>query len=172
MNEAINFSGNGQPPQLGPLPTTAVANLSGLDIFGKMMAGDLPAPPIMVHLNIRMKEFSEGRAVFTGLPATEFLNPQGTIHGGWISTLIDTALSCAVHTALKPGEFYTTTSLTVNMVRPLLADSGEVTCEGRLVHRGSRLATSEGDLKDRNGKLIAHGTVSCMILKPDQTARK
>ena len=131
-----------------------------------MMAGELPAPPIMVHSNIRMKAFSDGRAVFTGLPAKEFLNPLGTVHGGWISTLIDTALSCTVHTTLKPGEFYTTTSLTVNMVRPLLPTSGEVVCEGRIVHRGSRLATSEGDLRDGNGKLIAHGTVSCMIMKP------
>ncbi|MCX2722360.1 PaaI family thioesterase [Roseibium salinum] len=152
-------------PAPGPLPMAAVASLSGMDIFARMMAGELPAPPIMMHLNIRMKEFSEGRSVFTGMPAREFLNPQGTVHGGWISTLIDTALSCAVHTALKPGEFYTTTSLTVNMVRPLKTDSGEVTCEGRLVHRGSRLATSEGDLRDARGKLIAHGTVSCMILR-------
>ncbi|POF31586.1 PaaI family thioesterase [Roseibium marinum] len=149
----------------GALPKAAFASLSGLEIFEKMMAGDLPAPPIMAHMNITMKEFAEGRAVFAGMPAHQFLNPLGTVHGGWISTLIDTALSCAVQTALKPGESYTTTSLTVNMVRPLLADSGEVTCEGRLVHRGSRLATSEGGLKDARGKLIAHGTVTCMILR-------
>jgi uncharacterized protein (TIGR00369 family) len=154
----------GTPRTPGALPKTAFATMTGLDIFERMMAGDLPAPPIMVHSNIRMKEFSEGRAVFTGQPAREFLNPLGTVHGGWISTLIDTALSCTVHTTLKPGEFYTTTSLTVNMVRPLSETSGEVICEGRIVHRGSRLATSEGDLRDENGKLIAHGTVSCMIL--------
>jgi uncharacterized protein (TIGR00369 family) len=166
MSETDIVIETGKPHSLGALPKTAFSSLSGLDIFEKMMAGDLPAPPIMVHSNIRMKEFTEGRAVFTGMPAKEFLNPLGTIHGGWISTLIDTALSCAVHTALKPGEFYTTTSLTVNMVRPLLPDSGEVTCEGRLVHRGSRLATSEGELRDGRGKMIAHGTVSCMILVP------
>jgi len=164
MSDTQVISENGRPHSLGVLPKSAFTSLSGLDIFERMMAGELPAPPIMVHLNIRMKEFAEGRAVFTGMPAHEFLNPLGTVHGGWISTLIDTALSCAVQTALKAGESYTTTSLMVNMVRPLLADSGEVTCEGRLVHRGSRLATSEGDLRDANGKLIAHGTVSCMIL--------
>ncbi|MES0881608.1 PaaI family thioesterase [Roseibium sp. SCP14] len=166
MSVSSTVTENGKIHTLGPLPMSAVTNLSGLDIFEKMMAGDLPAPPMMIHSNIRMKEFSEGKALFSGLPANDFLNPQGTVHGGWISTLIDTALSCAVHTALKPGEFYTTTSLTVNMVRPLLADGNEVTCEGRVVHRGSRLATAEGELKDANGKLIAHGTVNCMILKP------
>lgn len=166
MSDTETITENGKTHEIGALPKTAFATMTGLDIFERMMAGDLPAPPIMVHSNIKMKEFEEGRAVFTGLPAKEFLNPLGTVHGGWISTLIDTALSCAVHTTLKPGEFYTTTSLNVNMVRPLLADSGEVTCEGRIVHRGSRLATSEGDLRNADGKLIAHGTVSCMILKP------
>lgn len=166
MSDLHSLTENGKTHTLGALPKAAFATMTGLDIFERMMAGDLPAPPIMVHSNIRMKEFSEGRAVFTGQPAREFLNPLGTVHGGWISTLIDTALSCAVHTTLQPGEFYTTTSLNVNMVRPLLETSGEVVCEGRIVHRGSRLATSEGDLRDANGKLIAHGTVSCMILKP------
>ncbi|WP_029061767.1 PaaI family thioesterase [Labrenzia sp. DG1229] len=166
MSNTDTMTENGKTHVLGALPKTAFATMTGLDIFERMMAGELPAPPIMVHSNIRMKEFAEGRAVFTGLPAKEFLNPLGTVHGGWISTLIDTALSCAVHTTLKPGEFYTTTSLNVNMVRPLQANSGEVTCEGRIVHRGSRLATSEGDLRNADGKLIAHGTVSCMILKP------
>jgi uncharacterized protein (TIGR00369 family) len=165
MSDTHTAIESAKPPALGALPRSAFATLSGLDIFERMMAGDLPAPPIMVHSNIRMKEFEHGRAVFTGLPATEFLNPLGTVHGGWISTLIDTALSCAVHTTLQPGEFYTTTTLNVNMVRPLRADSSEVVCEGRIVHRGGRLATSEGDIRDGAGKLIAHGTVSCMILK-------
>ncbi|MFN3251197.1 PaaI family thioesterase [Roseibium album] len=166
MSDTETITENGKTHEIGALPNSAFATMTGLDIFERMMAGDLPAPPIMIHSNIRMKEFEEGRAVFTGLPAKEFLNPLGTVHGGWISTLIDTALSCAVHTTLKPGEFYTTTSLNVNMVRPLHPGSGEVFCEGRIVHRGSRLATSEGDLRDGKGKLIAHGTVSCMILKP------
>ena len=166
MSDTDTITENGKTPEIGTLPKTAFSDLTGLDIFRLMMAGDLPAPPIMIHSNIRMKEFEEGRAVFTGMPAKEFLNPLGTVHGGWISTLIDTALSCAVHTTLKPGEFYTTTSLNVNMVRPLQATSGEVICEGRIVHRGSRLATSEGDLRNADGKLIAHGTVSCMIFKP------
>lgn len=162
--DAPIFEENGKQHRLDALPKKEVTGLSGMDIFRHMMDGNLPAPPIMVHSNIRMKEFDEGRAVFTGMPAREFLNPLGTIHGGWISTLLDTALSCAVHTSLAPGEIYTTTSLTVNMVRPLTAGSGEVTCEGRVVHKGRRLATSEGEIKDSRGKLIAHATVTCMIM--------
>ncbi|GAA0772212.1 PaaI family thioesterase [Roseibium denhamense] len=163
MSHPETITENGKTHILDALPKEKVAGISGMDVFGLMMDGKLPAPPIMIHSNIRMKEFSKGRAVFTGLPEKQFLNPLGTIHGGWISTLLDTALSCAVHTCLEPGEFYTTTTLNVSMVRPLYPGSGEVVCEGRILHRGSRLATSEGELKDSRGKLIAHATVSCMI---------
>ncbi len=163
MSMSDTITENGKTHKIDALPQDKVVGINGLEIFELMRDGKLPAPPMMIHSNIRLKEFEHGRALFTGLPEKQFLNPLGTVHGGWISTLIDTALSCAVHTCLEPGEFYTTTSLTVNMVRPLKPGSGEVTCEGRIVHRGSRLATSEGELKDANGKLIAHGSVSCMI---------
>ncbi|CTQ68345.1 MAG: PaaI family thioesterase [Labrenzia sp.] len=163
MTTAQTVTENGKTYQFDALPKEQVAGISGMDVFKLMLDGQLPAPPIMLQSNIRLKEFDHGRAVFVGQPEKQFLNPLGTIHGGWISTILDSALSCAVHTCLEPGEFYTTTSLTVNMVRPLMPGSGEVTCEGRIVHRGSRLATSEGELKDARGKLIAHATVSCMI---------
>ncbi len=84
MSDPHSLTENGKTHTLGALPKAAFATMTGLDIFERMMAGDLPAPPIMVHSNIRMKEFSEGRAVFTGQPAREFLNPLGTVHGGWI----------------------------------------------------------------------------------------
>lgn len=155
----------GKTPELGALPRDAIAAMTGVETFEAMLAGRLPAPPIMKSMNIMLREVDKGRALFEGTPVEDFLNPQGTIHGGWISTIMDTALSCAVHTDLAPGEFYTTTSLTVNMVRPLLAGSGLATCEGHVVHRGSRLATAEGKLHDARGKLIAHGTVTCMVFK-------
>ncbi|NBN63663.1 hotdog fold thioesterase [Microvirga tunisiensis] len=149
---------------LGALPLDRIATLSGLEIFEHMKAGRLPAPPIMVTMQIVLEEAEQGRAVFIGRPGEAHMNPQGTVHGGWISTILDTAMSCAVHTELKPGELYTTTSLTVNMVRPLMPGSGAVRCEGRVAHRGSRLSTAEGRLVDARGRLIAHGTVTCMIL--------
>lgn len=155
--------------QLGALPLTEITKLSGLEIFQHMKEGKLPAPPIMVTMQIVLETAEAGRAVFRGNPGKAHMNPQGTVHGGWISTILDTSMSCAVHTELKPGEIYTTTSLTVNMVRPLMPGSGEVRCEGLVAHRGSRLATAEGRLVDAKGKLIAHGTVTCMIF-PLQTA--
>ncbi|WP_439530935.1 hotdog fold thioesterase [Pannonibacter sp.] len=155
--------------QLGALPLADIATLSGLEIFQYMKEGKLPAPPIMITMQILLETAEAGRAVFLGNPDKTHMNPQGTVHGGWISTILDTSMSCAVHTELKPGEIYTTTSLTVNMVRPLMPGSGEVRCEGIVAHRGNRLATAEGRLVDAKGKLIAHGTVTCMIF-PLQTA--
>lgn len=152
------------PPTPGALPRDIIARMTGVEIFEAMIAGQLPAPPIMVTMEMKLREAERGRVVFNGTPSVAHMNPQGTVHGGWISTILDSALTCAVHTDLEAGELCTTTSLTVNMVRPLLPDAGEVRCEGRLVHRGRRLATAEGSLFDASGKLIAHATVNCMII--------
>jgi uncharacterized protein (TIGR00369 family) len=88
----------------------------------------------------------------------------GTVHGGWISMVLDSAMGCAVHSLLKPGQAYTTVEMKVNFVRPLVESSGKVRCEGEIVHLGGRLATSQGRLTDMSGKLIAHGSETCMIL--------
>ena len=74
-------------------------------------------------------------------------------------------------TTLKPGEAYTTVEFKVNLVRPLLPGMGEVYCEGKIVHRGRTLATSEARLTDRNGKLLAHGTETCAIFPIENLMR-
>jgi uncharacterized protein (TIGR00369 family) len=73
-------------------------------------------------------------------------------------------MACAVHSTLKAGQIYTTTSMTLNFVRPLMADAGEVRCEAATVYSGGRLATSEGKLIDAKGRIIAHGVETCMIM--------
>ena len=113
---------------------------------------------------IALAEVAEGRVVFTGRPAFSFLNPMGTVHGGWIATILDSAMACAVHSTLSAGQIYTTTAMTINYVRPLFADSGAVRCEATAIYSGARMATSEGRLLDSRGRLIAHGTEGCMIL--------
>jgi uncharacterized protein (TIGR00369 family) len=74
-------------------------------------------------------------------------------------------MACAVHTTLKAGEGYTTVEMKINFVRPILPDLGEITCEGVLIHRGGTIATSEGKLRDGRGRLLAHGSETCMILQ-------
>jgi len=138
--------------------------LSGRALLQAIVDGELPPPPFAGTTCIKLTGVGEGRVVFTGMPEQAFLNPLGTIHGGWIATIIDSALGCAVHSMLKPGQTYTTTAMTVHYVRALKPDSGEVRCEGVAVHTGRRTATSEARLVDSKGRLIAHGSESCLIM--------
>ncbi len=148
---------------IGTVPLDVVARDGGLKAMQDLLTGVHPAPPISETLKFGLSEVGEGRVVFKGLPSVAHLNPLGTVHGGWTATIMDSALACAVMTTLTPGEGYTTVEFKVNLVRPLLADMGEVSCEGKIIHRGRTIATSEAWLRDKNGKLLAHGTETCAI---------
>jgi uncharacterized protein (TIGR00369 family) len=88
----------------------------------------------------------------------------GTVHGGLAATLLDSAMGCAVHSTLPDGSGYTTLELKVNYTRPITVATGRILCEGTVVHRGGRVATAEGRLwAERSGKLLAHGTTTCLI---------
>jgi uncharacterized protein (TIGR00369 family) len=92
-------------------------------------------------------------------------NPIGTVHGGLAATLLDSAMGCAVETTLDSGVAYTTLELKVNYVRPMTRDTGRVRCEATVVHRGGTIATAEGRaIAAETGKLIAHGTTTCLVL--------
>lgn len=148
----------------GCIPLELAMKHPGIDLFKMMLAGELPSPPIAKTLNFKLTEAEEGRAVFRGVPLFDHYNPLGTIHGGWPATLLDSALGCCVQTVLPAGTGYTTIEFKVNLVRPLSKDTGEVICEGKLIHRGRTTATSEATIKTASeGKLIAHGTETCAI---------
>ena len=136
---------------------------SGLDFLQGMISGKNPNPPICQVLNFHLAEAAPGRAVFSGTPEGRFYNPIGSVHGGWAATLLDSALGCAIFTTLNKGDGWTTLDLKINYVRGLNKDTGLLRAEGRLIHRGRTIATSEGDLKDSAGKLYAHATTTCMI---------
>jgi uncharacterized protein (TIGR00369 family) len=148
-----------------PVPTAAAgASMAGIDYVRAIMAGEMPPPPIAVLMNMEPAELSEGRAVFAGEPGEEHYNPIGGVHGGYASTLLDSAMGCAVHTTLPAGVGYTTQTLEVKFVRPITRDSGVLRSEAEVIHRGRRQATVEGKLLSEDGKLLAHGTSTCMIL--------
>ncbi len=163
MSEVELFPGYVSPLGLGTIPYEDLANYAGIELLQRIIDGKYPAPPIGAALNYALTEVSEGRAVFRGMPSERLLNPLGTVHGGWAATLLDSALACAVQTLLKKGEAYTTAEFKVNLTRPILPSTGEVVCEGRVVHKGRTLAVSEATLKDRDGKLLAFGTETCSI---------
>lgn len=151
-------------PAAQPLPRDKLACLTGKETLEKVLSGEFPPPPFAPTTLIDLAEVAEGRVVFIGKPDFAFLNPMGTVHGGWIATILDSAMGCAVHSTLRAGQLYTTTAMTINYVRALTADAGEVRCEVVAVHSGARMATSEGRLVDAKGRLIAHGSETCMIL--------
>jgi uncharacterized protein (TIGR00369 family) len=136
---------------------------TGVELLRRMVAGELPRAPIQSLIGFELVEADEGRVVFSGLPGEQHYNPLGTVHGGFAATLLDSALGAAVHSTLAAGEAYVTLELKINLVRAITADTGEVRAEGRVVHRGKTVATSEADLRDGAGKLLAHATSTCLI---------
>lgn len=156
---------------IGTLPLDVVKRDGGLKVLQAMLSGALPAPPMCRTLAFSMAEVEDGRVVFAGMPSADHLNPLGTVHGGWTATVMDSALGCAVFSVIKPGEAYTTIEFKLNLVRPVLPGMGEVFCEGKIVHRGRTIATSEAWLRDRNGKLLAHGTETCAIFPIENLMR-
>jgi uncharacterized protein (TIGR00369 family) len=153
-------------PTYGVADREVFATLGGLQLLEKMIAGELPAPPIARTLGFTLAEVGEGRAVFEGSPSEALLNPLGSVHGGWALTLIDSATGCAVHTTLPAGTGYTTVETKVNFTRRIPADGGRVRCEGQVVSRGRQIATAEARLLGADGKLLAHGTSTLIILPP------
>jgi uncharacterized protein (TIGR00369 family) len=145
------------------------AGLSGLDSMRALVAGRFGGPSIGHTLGFKLIEVNEGHAVFEGEPSDHILNPMGIVHGGWALTLVDSACGCATHTTLAPNIFYTTLETKVNFVRAIQANTGRVRAEGRVVAQGRTIITSEAKLMDAKGKLLAHGTSTCMVLRPDKT---
>ena len=138
---------------------------SGMEYIQAIVAGELPAPPISELMDFRLVVAEPGRAVFEMQPGPQHYNPIGSVHGGVALTLLDSAMGCAVHTLLDAGVGYTTLEVKTNFVRPITSDTGVIRCEGNVIHQGSRIATAEGKLTDANGKLLAHGTTTCLILQ-------
>ena len=157
--------------------------LSGLEFLQKIVSGELPSPPlakfyasvpdstsprppIAALMNFELVELSEGYAVFAVEPAEYHYNPIGVVHGGLAATLLDSAMGCAVHSTLPAGAGYTTLEIKVNFVRAMTAETGRVRCEAKLIHLGGKTATAEGRIVDDSGKLYAHGTTTCLIVRP------
>lgn len=149
----------------GVVDAAEATGQDGIDFLRGLLAQRYPAPPISRSMGFILTEVDPGRAVFEGTPTADFFNPLGTIHGGWTATILDSALGCCVHTVIRAGQAYTTVEMKVNYVRALMPDTGRVRCEGKLIHSGARIATSEARLVDGKGRLIAHATETCMIFE-------
>ena len=147
----------------GVVPMDQIMARSGLEFLTDMVEGKLPQAPMCATLGFHLAEASDGYARFDGVPEFRHYNPIGTVHGGFAATLLDSALGCAIFTTLAKGDAWTTLELKLNLVRPINKDTGTVRAEGRIIHRGRTVATAEGTVKDKAGKLYAHATTSCMV---------
>ena len=142
-----------------------LASLTGLELMEGLRSGAVPAPGFAVTLGVEPVAFAHGRATFALDPGPEHVSPLGTVHGGILSTLLDTAVGCAIHTTLGPADLYTTVDLDVKFVRPVRPGQGLITAEARTVHVGGRTATAEGRIIDEAGTLYAHATTTCLITR-------
>ncbi|GAA2058586.1 PaaI family thioesterase [Williamsia deligens] len=137
---------------------------TGIEFMRALAAGDIPAPPIMALTGAELTRVDEGVAAFTLEPAEYHYNPIGSVHGGIIATLLDSAAGCAVHTTLPAGVRYTTLDLSVKYLRAVRVETGPVVCTGTVVHAGRRTVLAQAELRDADGALLASATSSCMIL--------
>jgi uncharacterized protein (TIGR00369 family) len=150
-----------------PMTTAAGAvGVDGITFLRRLAAGEIPAPPITSTLGIELDSVEPGRVVFALVPAEFHYNPIGSVHGGVYATLLDSAAGCAVHSMLPAGARYTSLDLTVKFLRALGSETGRVTCEGSVIHLGSRTALAEARLLDGAGRLCAYASSSCMIIRP------
>ncbi|MCU0494711.1 MAG: PaaI family thioesterase [Chloroflexaceae bacterium] len=151
-----------EDPMIG---AKAARNLSGLELLQAIGRGEIPPPPFMAALGITAVDVEAGRIVFALEPAEYHYNPIGSVHGGVTATICDSAMGCAIHSTLPAGVAYTTLEIKVNYVRPITIASGRLQCEGKIIAVGSRVATAEARLTDGDGKLYAHATTTCIVLR-------
>jgi uncharacterized protein (TIGR00369 family) len=148
-----------------PMATAAAgATLPGLAFLREMAAGRIPAPPIARLMGFGLGEVAEGAVTFVGVPDESAYNPIGLVHGGYVCTMLDSALGCAVHSTLAAGVGYTSIEIKVNYLRPVHAGAGEVRCHGRVTKPGRRVAFAEGEVVDAAGKVLATAQSSLLIM--------
>src|ERR1700744_5542194 len=137
--------------------------LSGLEQLRAIFAGETNYEGIIKTLGLRPVSAEDGLVVFEGSPTQAVYNPIGSVHGGYAATLLDTVTGCAVHSRLKAGQGYTTLELKIAYHKAMTDKSGPVRAEGRVISLGRRAAFAEGRLVDKDGKLCASATTTCLV---------
>jgi uncharacterized protein (TIGR00369 family) len=155
----------GNLSQSGTTAASIVAQYDGLTFLEKMSSGEFAYPPICDALNFYPIHVEHGRIVFQGTSRFEHYNPIGSVHGGWFCGILDSAVACAVHSALPKGKAYTTVEFKINILRPLTDKTGPVRAEGKIIHVGNRTGVAEGRIYDTEGKLYAYASTTCMIFE-------
>jgi uncharacterized protein (TIGR00369 family) len=139
--------------------------MSGLDFVRGLVDGTLPLNTIARTLGYDVSEAESGRVVVTAEPGDSHLNPAGTVHGGFAATLLDSCMGLAVQSTLEKGVGQTTLEFKISLLRPITPETGAIKAEGIVLTRGRRVGTAEGRITDNKGRLLAHGTTTCLIFQ-------
>jgi uncharacterized protein (TIGR00369 family) len=139
--------------------------MTGLEFVQGLASGKLPLNSMAQTLGYDVTEADTGRVVVTAQPTQAHLNPAATVHGGLAATLLDTAMGLAIHSTLEKGVSQTTLEFKILLLRPITPETGTIRAEGVVLSRGRRIGTAEGRLTDPQGRLLAHGTTTCLIFE-------
>jgi uncharacterized protein (TIGR00369 family) len=139
--------------------------MTGLEFVQGLVDGTLPLNTIAETLGYDVCDVASGRAAVTVVPNGGHLNPAGTVHGGLAATLLDSCMGLAVLSTLEKGFDQTTVEFKISLLRPITPQTGPIKAEGVVLNRGRRVGTAEGRITDRQGRLLAHGTTTCLIFQ-------
>lgn len=143
----------------------AIALISGLDYLTAIKDQKIGPAPVGKLVGYKICEVEYGYAVFELLPEEYHYNPFATVHGGMLSTLLDTTMAASILSTLPEGFSCTSIEIKINFVKPVSVETGMLRCEARPIHVGKKIATAEGKLKNKDGMLHAHGVCTCSIFK-------
>jgi uncharacterized protein (TIGR00369 family) len=141
------------------------AALSGLQQLHLAFHPDAPPVGIGITMGFSLESVEEGRVVFVGTPGRAVYNPIGTVHGGYAATLLDSALGCAIHSTLAPGQAYSTAELKISYLRAMTEATGPVRAEGKALHVGRRIGFAEGRITDEAGRVYATASTTCVVFE-------
>ena len=139
--------------------------MTGLEFVQGLANGTLPLNTMAGTLGYDIVEAENGRVVATAEPGAHHLNPAGTVHGGLAATMLDSCMGLAIQSTLEKGIGSTTLEFKITFVRPITPEMGLITAEGKVLSRGRRVGAAEGRVTDRKGRLLVHGTTTCLIFE-------
>lgn len=149
----------------GTVPADKQKEMSGLAFVRGLVDGSLPLNLLAHTLAYDVTEAENGRVVVTANPSSIHLNPAGTVHGGFSATLLDSCMGLAIQSTLEKGFGQTTLEFKISLVRPITTETGLIKAEGVVLNRGRRIGTAEGRITDANGRLLVHGTTTCLVFE-------
>lgn len=149
----------------GTVPAERQKEMSGLEFVRGLVEGTLPLNTIAQTLGYDVVEAESGRVVVTAEPKDIHLNPAGTVHGGLAATLLDSCMGLAIQSTLDKGVGSTTLEFKISFVRPITPDTGPIRAEGTVINRGRRIGLADGRVTDGKGRLLVHGTTTCLIFE-------